>query len=296
MRYVLAPFFLLCLLTVAKADFVRDIFVFPVNNSEITPEGIGLPQAKPANFKAPDGTELIGFHLPPRDESRPVILYFHGQGGFRDGHFKDLVKGGYGVIAYAYRGYHGSKGSPNEQDVLRDAEAIYAKARETYLPARIVVMGESIGTGVATILASHHEEAALVLDSPYDNTPMIGWSRNFIPVFIGDLLVADKFHADDAIRNVKAPVFMSVGCIDGAIPHVRGEALYDLANHPKKLIAGACAGHVPLAVCGEMLDKATAWIDHPGDGGAPEKCPDPQADCSANAPPVCKTDIKTVGR
>ncbi|QGM96959.1 alpha/beta hydrolase [Methylocystis parvus] len=294
MRYALAPIIFLSLITGARADFVRDHFVFPIVGSAaecITAEGIGLPDAKPANFKTADEVELIGFHLPPQDEKKPLILYFHGQGGFRPKHFEDLVKHGYGVMAFAYRGYHTSKGSPSEQDLLKDAEAIYAKARETYLPERIVVMGESIGTGVATILASHHEEAALVLDSPYDNTPMIGWSRNFIPVFLSDFFVADKFHADDAIRNLKAPVFVSVGCKDGAIPHERGEALYELAASPKKLIAGVCVNHIPLASAEphhteeekrerkEMLAKAMAWIDQPVNGGAREECPKTSPKC-----------------
>jgi fermentation-respiration switch protein FrsA (DUF1100 family) len=279
MLYALVPIILLSLLTGAEADPIRDHFVFPRNDSPVTAEKIGLPKVPPDPLTSFDGKKLIGFHAPPKDESHPLILYFHGNGGFRDGHFKELVGHGYGVMAYAYRGYHGSEGTPNEPDILRDAEVIYAKARATYPPERIVVMGESIGTGVATILASRHEEAALVLDSPYDNTPMVAWSLFSIPVSLGNLLVEDKFHADEAIGKVKAPVFMSVGCKDDSIPHERGEALYLRASNPKKLIAGACNGHVPLSESAEMMTKTMAWIDRPVDGGEPEKCPNPQPEC-----------------
>ncbi len=297
MRLALAPLIILSLSTGAKAgfvsDFVRQNFIFPIDGSaaqSVTADWIGLPGAKVDKLKVSKGVELIGFHLPPKDDTKPLILYFHGQGGFRPAHFKDFVEHGYGVMAYAYRGYHGSGGSPNEADILKDAEAIYEKARDSR-PARIVVMGESIGTGVATILASRREEAALVLDSPYDNVPMAAQTSDLVPAILRLLpgsvfgaAIADKFHADDAIRDVKAPVFMSVGCKDGLIKYPRGKALYDLASSPKKLITGAYVGHVPFASPdpgqsveekkerAEMLTKVIAWIDHPVDGGSPESC------------------------
>ncbi len=72
---------------------------------------------------------------------------------------------------------------------------------------------------------------------------------------------------------------MSVGCKDDSVPHVRGEALYLLANPPKKLIAGACNGHVPLSESTQMMTKAIGWIDRPVDGGPPETCPNPPPEC-----------------
>jgi uncharacterized protein len=276
MLYALVPILLLSLLTGAKADpiqdAIRDRFVFPCNKSPIDAKTIGLPNAQSDPLTLPDGKKLIGFYLPPKDESHPLILYFHGNGGFRDGHFKELAGHGYGVMAYAYRGYHGSEGTPNEADIQHDAELIYAKARASYLPQRIVIMGESIGSGVATILASRHEEAALVLDSPYDNIPMVGWSAHNIPTLLGDYLFKDKFYADEEIGKVKAPVFMSVGCKDDQILPVRSEALYDRANGPKKLIVGASSGHVPLSNNHDMMIETMTWIDRPSDGHAAETC------------------------
>lgn len=315
MRLALAPLIFLSLSTGAKAgfvsDYVRENFIFRIDGSAeqcVTADWIGLPGAKVDKLKVSNEVELIGFHLPPKDDTKPLILYFHGQGGFRPAHFKDFVEHGYGVMAYAYRGYHRSGGSPNEADILKDAEVIYEKARESR-SARIVVMGESIGTGVATILASRHEEAALVLDSPYDNIPMAAQTSDIVPGilrvlpgFMFDAAIADKFHADDAIKDVKAPVFMSVGCADGLIKYQRGETLYGLASSPKKLITGACVGHVPFASPdprqsdeekkerAEMLTKVIAWIDHPVDGGSPESCskcpPPPNSNEDRQAPPA----------
>ena len=74
----------------------------------------------------------------------------------------------YGLFAVSYRGYGGSSGSPTQSGLLLDGEAAYHEARARgYDGDRIVLMGASLGTGVATALAATHEAAALVLESPY---------------------------------------------------------------------------------------------------------------------------------
>lgn len=280
MLYALVPIIFLSLLSGAKADYIGENFIFQCNEEHsktVTAEQIGLPNGQYDPLTLPDGTKLVGFHQPPNNASHPLIIYFHGNGGFRGHHFTELAGHGYGVMAYAYRCYHGSGGRPNEANVLQDAEEIYKKARATYPAATIVIMGESIGSGVATILASRHEEAALVLDSPYDNIPMVASTGDFLPlplpVYFLDRLIADKFHADDAIGRVKAPVFMSAGCADKLILPARSEALYARANSPKKLIIGAHDKHVPLSSSQDMMAKTIAWIDHPSAGDEAEGCP-----------------------
>lgn len=259
---------------------VRDNFIFPEQDrkrttaSPLSRKAAGVPAAEEFALKTDPGVKVVAWYAPPTKANRPLILYFHGQGGFREDHFKDLMEHGYGLLTFAYRGYNGSTGSPTEENVMRDAEAAYAEALERgYTRQRIVVMGESIGTGPATILAARHEEAALVLDSPYDNTPLIGWSRSYIPVGISDEYIKDKFHADEAIKKVNAPVLMSVGCSDGAIPAERSFALYDLANNPKKMIVSAEADHIPLSKAGDALNQAMAWIDAPTGAAGRDSCP-----------------------
>src|SRR5262249_8273093 len=63
-----------------------------------------------------DGERVIACHVPPRGD-KPVVLYFHGNGGSLRGRvdrFRDLTADGTGLVALSYRGYGGSSGAPTE--------------------------------------------------------------------------------------------------------------------------------------------------------------------------------------
>jgi uncharacterized protein len=86
--------------------------------------------------------------------------------------FRMFAASGYGFLAISYRGYGGSTGSPTQAGLMRDGEAAYREARRRgYEGDRIVLLGESLGTGVAIPLAVTRETAALVLDSPFSSAP-----------------------------------------------------------------------------------------------------------------------------
>jgi len=263
----------IALLTGNLGNFVRDNIIFHQGTKPISKEAVGIPQAETITLEPERGVKLVGWYAAPKNASRPLVLYFHGRDGFRPDHFRKLTDLDYGLLAFAYRGYHESTGSPTEANVMRDAAVAYAKAEELgYKPHRIVLMGESLGSGIATKLAADHEAAALVLDSPYDSFPLIAWSLYKIPTYVYESLVEDKFHADEAIEKVRAPVLMSVGCKDDLILPERGFALYDRAKQPKKMIASAGARHVPFAEHDDVLTQAMAWVDAPIPSDVTPKC------------------------
>ena len=81
-----------------------------------------------------------------------MVLYFHGNGGAlrnRVGRFRALIADGNGLVALSYRGYGGSTGSPTEAGLIADAEAAYAFAAARYPAERIVLWGESLGSGAS---------------------------------------------------------------------------------------------------------------------------------------------------
>ena len=190
-----------------------------------------------------DGEKVIAWHVPQRDD-KPVVLYFHGNGGslrYRVARFRALTADGTGLLALSYRGYGGSTGSPTEQGLLADAAAAYAFATARVPAARIALWGESLGSGVAIALAIEHTVARMVLEAPFSSAVDIGAKAYwFLPV---RLLMKDQFRSDLRIARVKVPILILHGTQDGVVPIAFGERLYALANEPKRMLRLNGGGH-----------------------------------------------------
>ncbi len=244
----------------------RKLMYFPYAR-EAAPASVGLPQAKILHLRTDDGETLLAWLIAPAP-GRPLILYFHGNAngiGDRGMRFRELTASGAGLLAVEYRGYPGSTGRPSEDGLLRDGEATYAKALALGIPAaRVVAMGESLGTGVAVDLAAHHPVGALVLDSPYSSTVDVAAARFWM--FPVRWLMRDQFRSDEKIGKVAAPVLMVHGAADTVIPIRFGEKLFALANQPKEFIRVEGEGHLAL---GAAIPQVLRWIDQAMMGGAP---------------------------
>jgi fermentation-respiration switch protein FrsA (DUF1100 family) len=236
----------------------RKLLYFPYAR-EVAPGSVGLPQAEILHIETDDGERLLAWYVAPAP-GRPLILYFHGNAnGIADRaeRFHAFTAPGNGLLAVEYRGYPGSTGSPSETGLIADGEAGYAKALALGVPpARIVAMGESLGTGVAVDVAARHEVGALVLDSPYSST--VDVAAAFYWMFPVRLLMRDQFRSDEKIGKVQAPVLMVHGTSDGVIPIRFGEKLFALANPPKDFIRVEGAGHLAL---GAVIRQVVEWID-----------------------------------
>ena len=229
------------------------------NTTEVSPASVGLPQAQVLHFTTADGETLLAWYVAPAP-GKPLLLYFHGNADgleSRNVRFQDLIASGDGLLAAEYRGYAGSTGTPSERGLLLDGEATYAEALTLGVPpARIVVVGESLGTGVAVALAAHHEIPALALDSPYSSVADVAAAQYWM--FPVRLLLLDTFRSDLRIPHVTAPVMIVHGAADAVIPIRFGERLFALANAPKDFIRVEGAGHLAM---GQRIPEVLAWID-----------------------------------
>jgi fermentation-respiration switch protein FrsA (DUF1100 family) len=253
---------------VALAVYQRALLYHP-DTATIPPVEAGLSQIETLHLTSADGQSLVAWFAPPA-AGRPLILYFHGNGGVlahRAERFRQFVGSGYGVLAVSYRGFGGSTGKPTQKGILLDAEAAYAEARKRgFSGRRVVFMGESLGAGVATIMASRHQAAALVLDAPYLSA--LNVARGRYPLFPVSVLMRDRFRADLAIRNVRMPVLMTHGDKDEVIPLSSGQRLFELAHEPKEFIVVRGGGHLVLSFASvyprvkTFIDAATAAKDN----------------------------------
>lgn len=201
-------------------------FLYKVAPAWIAPESQNIPRAEAYRLAMADGVTLAGWRVPPAREDALTYLYFHGNANGLDrraGRFRLMTADGSGLIALSYRGYGGSGGTPSEAALHADAAAIYAELVRTVPPERIVIFGESLGTGVALGLARKVPAKAVILDSPYRSVLARGQAEYpWLPV---PLLLSDTFRSDQWIGEVKAPIFIMHGTDDRTIPPEDSETL-----------------------------------------------------------------------
>jgi uncharacterized protein len=229
----------------------RSLMYFP-DTAHVTPAAAGLPEAEEVPLTAADGTHIHVWHVPPHD-NKPVILYFHGNGGSLASEvdrFRRLIGDGIGLIGVEYRGYGGSDGSPSEEGLIEDAEAGYAFATAHYPVQQIVVWGGSLGSGVAVALAAEKPVGRLILEAPFTSAEAVGARRYwYLPV---RFLMKDQFHSDERIGKVKAPLLILHGVLDRTIPYAMGEQMFELANKPKHIVRFLDGGHQDLDAHGAL--------------------------------------------
>jgi uncharacterized protein len=231
--------------------------LFPRDAGEADPATVGV-KAEILRLKTEDGESLLAWRIPP-GPGRPMILYFHGNSGgidLRYERFRALAEAGMGLIAIEYRGYASSTGRPSERGLKLDGEAAYAAAIASGVaPGRIVLLGESLGSGIAVALAARHKVGALVLDSPYSSIADVAAARYwFMPV---RALLRDPFRNDLLIGSVHTPTLMAHGTKDTVVPIRFGEKLFALANPPKAFWRVEGAAHLAL---GERFHETLDWI------------------------------------
>ena len=166
---------------------------------------------------------LDGVLRKDEEEGAGLILYFGGNADDAT-HFVVYTKElqGYDVIAFNYRGYVGSSGTPSEEALFEDALKIY----DTYAKGRkVVVIGRSLGTGVATYLASKRVVDGLVLLTPYDS--ILSLAKLKYPFFPIDLLLKNKFETVNYLPLVKAKIAIIEVENDVTIPRYHLEKLLE---------------------------------------------------------------------
>ena len=223
--------------------------LFPASSLRVTAAEAGLPEMQDVEIRTADGERILGWWKPP-EPGRALILYFHGNGGSlwnRRERVRLLTRDGRGLLIVSYRGYSGSTGSPSEEGLREDARA----ARDwlnSCQPERIVLYGESLGTGVAVRLATERPVGGVILDAPYTSTADVArgvyW---FLPIA---LLMRDQFRSIDRIGDVKVPLLVMHGEEDAVIPIALSELLFKAANEPKRYVRLPGIDHVSILEAG----------------------------------------------
>lgn len=182
----------------------------------------------------------------PATQGKPTLLYLHGNAGhigYRMYLVRQFLDAGLGVLLLEYRGYGNNPGNPTESGLYDDGRAAIHFLQKQGIPEKhIVLYGESLGTGVATKIATEFSICALVLQSPYTSLRALGrYHYPWLPI-----PTRDKYDSLSRIHKIHAPVLMLHGKLDVVVPYRQGRALFHEANQPKKWIEFPMKGHLNL--------------------------------------------------
>ena len=233
-KIVIYCFFTYLLLIAGLYFFQRKIIFIPHKSSSIiTPANL-----EEIYFKTEDGFKIHGWFSPSKVK-KPLILYFHGNGGSlndRAYRAETFVKNGFGLLMISYRGYGNSEGKPSELGFIEDGKAalkfLTSQGIETN---NIILYGESIGSAVATQIAAKIPDCKLlVLEAPFSSILSMGkriyW---FMPI---SLMLKDRFESVKFAPKVQSPVLIMHANGDPVVPFAEGKILFASFNSPKRLI------------------------------------------------------------
>ena len=212
-----------------------------------------------------DVRNRLAFRLLVEDPSARLIIFFHGNAGtigqtLRTDTFKLLPAGASDrihILAFDYRGFGHSTGTPTEAGLIRDAVAVVSWALETAQlgPEQILLVGNSLGTALTAAVADHflrQEEpvnlAGIVLCAPFTDATTavqrfsIGGFRPLLAPFyyfpkLQDWFarqMVDTWKTDDRIKSIvqrskKLNLTMLHSTIDRIIPWRHTEELWEVA-------------------------------------------------------------------
>ncbi len=220
-------------------------------------------------FGAGDGIRLNGWFFPANTNSPRrdlAVLFCHGNAGNIGNRLEMcevLLSTGANLFIFDYRGYGQSHGRPTESGTYVDAEAAYDWLRtKGFSGTNIVVMGESLGGGVATELCLNRQTGGLILQSTFTSIPDLGVEIfPWLPVrWLGRV----KYETCRKLPRLHVPVLVMHSRTDGLIGYHHAEKNFAAANEPK-LFCEIQGGHnEPLAARAQFLDGIEKFLQLAG--------------------------------
>lgn len=201
--------------------------IFPTH---AVPRAGPVPQgAQELRLETSDGATLRGLLLPPDDPqpTRTLVLGFGGNawnGQDVAEYLHELYPDAF-VVAFHYRGYAPSTGSPSAEKLLADAPLVYDLAVASVKPQATIAVGFSIGSGIAARLAAERPLDGVILVTPFDSLKAVAQSiYPWVP--IGPFF-DHEIDTAAAVDGNPVPVAILAAERDEIVPAERTAALRD---------------------------------------------------------------------
>lgn len=194
-----------------------------------------------------------------------VVVIWHGNGelaGDMVPFAAQLDRLGWDLVSAEFPGYGDVDGWPRESTLTRDAHVAWTWVTTTggYDPTRVVLMGRSMGGGVAAALAADVSPAGLVLESTYDSLVRIAQDR--LPIAPVAWLTRSRFDTLDRVDRLTMPVFQTHSQADRVIPFANAVRLRDALPQVTWVEAGAYAhGRALVLEDPGVSSRWYAWLE-----------------------------------
>lgn len=197
------------------------------------------------NLMTSDGIRLNNLLIKSaKISSEGLIFFLHGNAGALDswGHIARFYNElGYDVFILDYRGFGKSESTiTSQQQLFDDAQLAYDYAKELYVEDQIIVMGFSIGTGIAAYLASKNNPRMLILKAPYYNLKTLVSSYVF---FAPTFLLKYSFETNKYLLDCKMPIMLFHGDSDEIIHYQNSLKLRECMKTSDRIIILPYQGH-----------------------------------------------------
>jgi uncharacterized protein len=207
------------------------------------------------NIETNDGYKLNGLLFKAK-RPKGLIFYLHGSNDALDiwGKIAPVYTGlNYDLFILDYRGYGKSESKViSESQLYIDVQAAYDKLKATYLESKIIVIGQSVGTGPAAMLTAHNNPKKLILQAPYYSLP--DWIHNVVKD-VDTSNMKYQFRTYDYLQKTKASVTIFHGDSDDAIYCGSSQKLSLFFKQGDKLFILKGEGHNDFTKNKDYLEK-----------------------------------------
>lgn len=223
--------------------------------------GIEQPDER-LSLTTPDGVRLVGALRPFPGHSRGLLLVFGGNAedaDWRLRHFAGWVDD-VDIVTFFYRGFGPSGGVPSEAALVADAVLIHDAMVERLRPAKVVVAGLSLGSGVAAQLARQRRLDGLILVTAFDSIEAVAAARYpYVPVA---RLLRHPFRSDAALAGLRVPVAVIGAEADQVVPPDSTRRLVEELAMPVLVAWIRDADHVSIYDRPEYREAFSEALDH----------------------------------
>jgi pimeloyl-ACP methyl ester carboxylesterase len=174
-----------------------------------------------------EGTRLKGWYVPGAvSRNHPLLVYYGGNAEEVSGNLWELSRLQAGAYLFMnYRGYGDSGGRPSQKALCRDALYVLdtLSARDHIPLDQIVLMGRSLGSGVAVYVAAHRAVRGVILITPFDS--LLKVARHHYPFLPVGLILRHPFDSAALAPEIELPALILMGDRDDIVPNSRSMEL-----------------------------------------------------------------------